>query len=225
MLIGEEVWGMNRINKIYTEDGWRPTRIFWSDMVNPDNYEDIMVHMNADYDVYCTSIVSRHLSGEMQPGRYGGHNWSMPKPYMKIPDKVHNYEYCEEHGPKEVRKMTGGQPPSWRSCVEPGVYCRYGATMQVTLMHAVEEEYNPIYLIGVDLGYVPSLMGASVNNFCDDYQVQDIPPYKATGKNRDYAIAHGMARHYAEERGIKIYNATIGGQLEAYERVDFNSLF
>ena len=251
-MIGEETWGMGRINKIYTgepdtriirdnagkdihiglkrpgPDDWRPTRVFFSDMIDGEIYPDIMVHFYEDYDVYCTSIVTRHLSGEYQPGRYGGHDWSMPRPrtvgdkpaYVEIPDKFHTYEYCTEHsGPSD------GRPDSWRSDVAPDVYCRYGGTMQITLMHAVEEGYSPIYLVGVDLGFVPSLKEEGLNHFVGDYQAHDITQYKADGKNRAYAVAHGMARDYAEERGITIYNAGIGGQLEAYERVDFESLF
>ena len=30
---------------------------------------------------------------------------------------------------------------------------------------------------------------------------------------------------YAEERGVKIYNATRGGALEVFTRVDFEKLF
>lgn len=37
--------------------------------------------------------------------------------------------------------------------------------------------------------------------------------------------AYEKARQYAEEHGIKIYNATRGGKLEVFERVDFDSLF
>ena len=33
------------------------------------------------------------------------------------------------------------------------------------------------------------------------------------------------AKEYAERHEIKIYNATRGGKLEVFERVDFDSLF
>ena len=33
------------------------------------------------------------------------------------------------------------------------------------------------------------------------------------------------ARHYADEHGIKILNATRGGKLEVFEKVNFDSLF
>lgn len=38
-------------------------------------------------------------------------------------------------------------------------------------------------------------------------------------------IAYEFARKYADAHGIKIYNATRGGCLEAFERVDFDTLF
>lgn len=41
----------------------------------------------------------------------------------------------------------------------------------------------------------------------------------------EQAIAFDAAKKYADEHGIKIYNATRGGYLEVFERVDFDSLF
>ena len=38
-------------------------------------------------------------------------------------------------------------------------------------------------------------------------------------------VAYEAARKYADAHGIKIYNATRGGCLEAFPRVDFDSLF
>ena len=38
-------------------------------------------------------------------------------------------------------------------------------------------------------------------------------------------IAYDYARKYADSNGIKIYNATRGGCLEAFQRVNFDSLF
>ena len=37
--------------------------------------------------------------------------------------------------------------------------------------------------------------------------------------------AYKIAKKYAETHGIKIYNATRGGEMEVFERVDFDSLF
>ena len=37
--------------------------------------------------------------------------------------------------------------------------------------------------------------------------------------------AYKSAKKYADAHGIKIYNATRGGKLEVFERVDFDTLF
>ncbi len=39
--------------------------------------------------------------------------------------------------------------------------------------------------------------------------------------NRSYELC----KEFAEKNGVKIYNATRGGKLEVFERVDFDSLF
>lgn len=42
----------------------------------------------------------------------------------------------------------------------------------------------------------------------------------------DFAtMAFEKAKEYADGHGIKIYNATRGGKLEVFERVNFDALF
>ena len=38
-------------------------------------------------------------------------------------------------------------------------------------------------------------------------------------------LAYKSAKKYADSHGIRIYNATRGGKLEVFERIDFDSLF
>ena len=40
-----------------------------------------------------------------------------------------------------------------------------------------------------------------------------------------FITAYEVAKDYAKENDIKIYNATRGGKLEVFERVDFDLLF
>ncbi len=37
--------------------------------------------------------------------------------------------------------------------------------------------------------------------------------------------AFNVAKEYADQNGVKIYNATRGGMLESFERIDLDSLF
>jgi hypothetical protein len=228
-MIGEESWGMGRINKIYPHTEWRPTRVFWSDNLWQETVADVKEHLSYGYDFYCRPMVIGELTGDYVPRLLGrdGATWQtdtlfrgqhVPS-FEEIPPQVTLYDYCTEHSPNRP------DPTSWRGDTEEDVYCKFGGTFQVALMHAVEENFNPIFLVGCDLGFTPGGMGETRNHFASDYQVQEYDQKKADGKNCAYKLAHSLARTYAEERGITIYNAGIGGQLEAYERVDFDSLF
>lgn len=78
--------------------------------------------------------------------------------------------------------------------------------------------FKEIYLLGVDFSY-----GSSKYETYKHF-------YKEDNKNslgfRD-AVYMGYlgAKKYADEHGIKICNATRGGKLEVFERVDFDELF
>ena len=82
---------------------------------------------------------------------------------------------------------------------------------------AVYMGFKKIYLLGTDCNYV---FGSSSNHFGGDDKPDMI----------DHSIAsmlkgYQMCKNYADTHGIKIYNATRGGMLEIFERVDFDSLF
>ena len=213
---------MGRINKIYPYTKWRPTRVFWSDNLWEHTVDDVKEHLlDHDYDFYCRRQVIEECTGDYVPRQLGrdGATWQTDPFLDVVPDKVHIYRYCTEHSPNRP------DPTSWRADMEEGVFCKFGGSFQVALMHGVEEGFDPIYVVGADLGITPGGMGETRNHFSNDYQVMEYDQRKADGKNRAYALAHSMAREHASERGIQIYNAGIGGELAAYERVDFESLF
>lgn len=87
--------------------------------------------------------------------------------------------------------------------------------------------FKEIYLLGIDHNYriTVSPDGNIVtndkvqNHFCDNYALPVVPQlYKSS-------LAYLAAQQYASEHNIKIFNATRGGKLETFERVDFDSLF
>jgi hypothetical protein len=219
--MGEESWGMGRINKIYPYTDWRPTRVFWSDNIWEQTQADVLAHLAQGYDFYCRPNVIDEFTGAYVPREKGrdGATWQTDIVFDERPDQVHTYDYCTEHNHRRP------DPAGWRDDVAEGVYCKFGGTFQVALMHGVEEGFNPIYVVGADLGITPGGMLETRNHFLPDYQVMEYDQRKADGKNRAYALAHSLAKTYAKERGIEILNAGIGGHLEAYKRVDFASLF
>lgn len=98
-------------------------------------------------------------------------------------------------------------------------YCSGGGTVTyVCLQFAVYMGIKEIYLLGVDFsGY--GNQGGKYKHFYEEKELEAICFYKQN------LLAYQSAKKYADEHGIKIYNATRGGKLEVFDRVDFDSLF
>jgi len=97
--------------------------------------------------------------------------------------------------------------------------CSYGSSVNVAIQIAVQQGYKPIYLVGCDLGYRDN----QPSHFTPDYEKGiegDLRP--ARYANLDTLTAHMVA---ARSSPVKIFNATVGGELEVYERVKCESLF
>ena len=89
-------------------------------------------------------------------------------------------------------------------------------TYEGALQLAVYLGFKEIYLLGVDCSY----NGNKMEHFIEDYFCAGFVDVDHQRVIRSYQ----SAKRYAEEHGIKIYNATRGGELEVFERRDFDSL-
>lgn len=99
------------------------------------------------------------------------------------------------------------------------VYGGYTVTLSA-IQIAAYIGFKEIYLIGCDNNF------AVKNNTNHAEGIE----YKKVSKASKNAVeinekSYEMTRKHCEERGIKIYNATRGGKLEVFPRVDFDSLF
>ncbi len=100
------------------------------------------------------------------------------------------------------------------------VYWGYTVTY-AALQLACYLGWKDIYLIGVDFSYTKNINDDS-NHFIKGYSAnKQTNPFSM----EESRINYERARRYAEEHGIRIWNATRGGKLEVFERVDFDSLF
>lgn len=86
------------------------------------------------------------------------------------------------------------------------------------LQLAVYMGFSEIYLLGVDYSYAKS-GESSYGHFHPEEKLTSIGYADEVGK------AYLSAQNYTEKNNIKIFNATRGGYLEIFERVDFDSLF
>ena len=85
-----------------------------------------------------------------------------------------------------------------------------------------------IYLLGVDNSY--SMKNGSAlapeNYFIKDYaKPEEVEKYQCVFFPEKVAKAYENAELYSRFHGFRIFNATRGGKVKAFERVDFDSLF
>lgn len=114
-----------------------------------------------------------------------------------------------------------------------------GCTVTFTVMQLAHWlGFEELYLIGVDASYVlpkdtkdNSEYGVGVLDMKSDDPNHFHPDYFGKGfRWHDPQVdkmveAYKEARRVTDESGRRIMNATVGGELEVFDRVDFNSLF
>ena len=92
--------------------------------------------------------------------------------------------------------------------------CDGNTVTYICLELAVYMGFKEIYLLGVDCDYSGKKQ-----------HVIDTGDVVLNNPESRMIEAYKKAKEYADSHGIKIYNATRGGKLEVFERVDFDSLF
>ena len=102
-----------------------------------------------------------------------------------------------------------------------------GSVTTISLQLAMYEGFEEIYLLGCDSSYSKT----GIRHFDEPKQEQtdvygatyDIARYKTASET--VINSYQKIKEYADKKGIKIYNATRGGYLEVFERVNFDDLF
>ncbi len=208
----EYSFGMNRIALLYNEFSWRPTFYICTttNIYRPEWEKDIF----KSIDLGITSFV-----------------WDKFTDLVK-PRKSIYYLNCTE-GKKVTKKA---QRKWWSDDISKKI-CKFGTSMIVAFQIAFYMGFDPIYIVGADLGYSDeklSLLNKTLryfniktkskdtNHFSEKYGT---PGLRAADLNSNMLAAHRLTYRVSKEKRVKIYNATIGGQLEIYPRVDYNSLF
>ena len=88
--------------------------------------------------------------------------------------------------------------------------------------------FTEIYLLGIDHSY--SIVRDADGKIHEDKTVKDYFDDRRYTDRTDFSYnnvthAYEVAREYCDNHRIKIFNATRGGKLEVFERVDFDSIF
>lgn len=231
-LIGEVTFGMNRVDLVYEPapdygirgTRWRPTYYLFIEWLVADSpllaqsveqsnpFEDFVIpHHVAPGVEHCLLRASHRVLYDA--AKVGDKRWR-----NRRFDNVRFVPIdCEHAGmyTASPEKPDGWHLPTW---------CKYGGTMNIALQFAFAMGFEPVYVIACDLGFQPIYRTCVTdpNHFHPDYWTWEDNPLE----DRDDTLheMHAIARHEFEKAGRHIYNAGIGGKLEAYERVSFEEV-
>jgi hypothetical protein len=206
MLAGEYTFGVNRIYLLFDRISWRPTFYTVLDWrVGPDIAHEVNLLDGM------TFFIESRYRGLLRGGT----------------DTYWYQSGAESFAYDATKPLYGG-----------------GTVMLASIQLAYYMGFNPIYLIGVDASYsVPdSVLQEGEDRFGtgvrmeltstrDDDANHFDPRYFGAGRRWHDPNVKGMvagfthAREALTAKGVRIYNAGVGGKLEVFERVDFESLF
>lgn len=200
-LKGEITFGVHNIFKLYSKTYWRATYYVAQDSKLLENIGKQMKSFIAEKK-FIPIVVSRHyrVSGEAMFLRF---------------DEQYSYP----------------DPPGFSDDISKVIY--EGMTVTYAAIQiAVYMGFKEIYLIGVDHSYSATKKPDGTiekHEGVKDYAFAELSSQKFSGafvpQLEKTTLAYRTANEYANTHGIRIYNATRGGKLEEFERVDFDKLF
>ena len=194
----EITFSSNRVFNILDKTSWRPT-----------------FYCVQDYKLICKSIeeIRRVNVNKKIVAMVANNGWQYPA--------IHGADYINLHLEEFYPNF-----PKFSENILEGIYEGYTVTY-ACIQLAVYMGFKEIYLIGVDHHYSSEMkadgsiiLHEGVKDHFDESDKTDNYPQldKST-------LAYFAARKYADEHNIIIYNATRGGSLEVFERVNFDDLF
>lgn len=199
-LKNEITFAFNRIYYVFDRTEWRPTYYFSED--------DKTIFKSKD------EINNLRIEKKFFPVNF-------PRDY-NIHFEDSNY-YIFKFGDRNIE-------PKFSVDIVRGIY--WGNTVAYTAIQmAVYMGIKEIFLLGIDHNF--SKMMNDKGEIVLDKSVKDYFTEEYNADKDDLYIpnvevstrAFAAAKKYADKNNLKIYNATRGGKLEIFERVDFDNLF
>ncbi len=203
----EICFGFNNIHSIFKYTDWRP------------DYYGV-----ADFYGY---LINKEII-ESVPGTH--FLWDLFRPlFPEYSNGRDNYYFHYYRNSYSVDSM-----PDFSDDIVKGLYLGYSSVYDIGLQVAAYMGASEIVLLGTDHNY-PNKYDHKGNHF-EGYltdqmsQKNEMIFYPKEKLNKAYEYekvnrAFERARLYAENKGIKVLNATRGGKLDVFQRVDFDSLY
>lgn len=181
-------------------------------------------------------VEDRHVMNDNQKeiNQYDCQYKFFPSAYKKMVKNRKNTLFFNMDVAFYVNKSKNFEKPRFSKDCSEVIYCGQSVTF-INLQLAYYLGFSEIYLIGMDFNYtipesVKKIKGAVIESTEDDVN-HFHPDYFGKGKKWHDPKLHNVLASYKlhkkvfEADGRKIFNATVGGKLEEFDRVDFNRLF
>lgn len=199
-LDGEITFAVNSVFKLFDRTKWRPTHYVIGDIYL---YKEYCKHgQRVEFDDFCIeeSFVSHPFWKVVKGNQKAKRTVVIPFLYYDhwLNDNSKQYHYSDDlmFGIKDLYMVTV-------------------AIINIAQYMGVKE----IYLIGTDCNY-----SGSSKHFGDtDKNIDTINP-DAISQEKKQKRTWKFIHEEMEKRGVKIYNATRGGKLEEFERVDLDKI-
>lgn len=210
LLENEDSIAMNRIELIYPKTKWRPTYyIFCSSNCQDKRWGE----------KWSKSIIKASKESKTQPLIWDKYKSTIEN---KSKDKLsENTIYLKSFSENSV-----GSDECFSTNAEERLD-KSGTTMNVALQLAYYMDYDEVYLIGIDSNWktaTDTLQSdkGDVNHFHSDYHA-----YIRDGGKEFWRMntTHKTAKKFFDKKGIKIMNAGLNSKINAYEKIEFESLF
>lgn len=195
-----KTFASNRIYNTYDETPWRTDFLVSEDEYVLEEIQDCINEMECEY-----KFIPIHLK------------W-----YKNINIKNAYYFNQSFYKNGDVKKFSDN--------ISEDIVCR-GTVITTCAQIAIHMGFKRMYLVGVDHNFsrMTDKDGNLIinNDVKDHYGVEKNADENTKGIfNVDNATQAFMdLKEFAEARGVEIYNATRGGKLEVFPRVDFDDLF
>ncbi len=191
----EITMSVNTVYRCFSQTAWRPDYYVMADVYGLKQYGD---------EIKSLGIAAMFIPDTSQDFWRGGFEANNIYRYHSIPDLMQKW-------------------PRITDDIVKGIY-EGGTVVLSCIQIAFYMGFSEIYLLGTDCTY-NGLPWDKGNHFIDDYYAEGDNQPRNPFPIEESLHGYQAARFYAERHGIKIYNATRGGKLEVFERVDFDSLF
>ena len=203
MLDNEICFSMNSIVRLFDKTKWRPT---YYGIIGPNVYFDNEEYITSENikNIFVSNKLRKKIKASISNNTFLMLRCN--RPYTLLNPHTSKYNFKQRFSDNAFSYVYGGSSVTY-----------------ILLQIAVYMGFKEIYLLGCDCDY------SGDNLHMAEIEYRSGEGVRFVMSRSDEIISslisgHIKAREYADTHGIKIFNATRGGKLEIYERVNLEDV-